>query len=198
MEKDEIRNYIERLKELEKSLVGNEDSFDDDDDIVGELDSLLNSLSKDIQGSYGADDIKIPVKIKRLNKDAIIPTYSKVGDAGMDLTITSVINETDIDITYGFGVAMEIPKGYVGLIFPRSSIRKYRLLLSNSVGVIDSGYRGELQATFKKTNTDAIVYEKGDRGAQIMIIPYPQIEFIETEDLSNSERGEGGFGHTGK
>lgn len=136
------------------------------------------------------------VKIKKLHQKAVIPNYSKPGDAGMDLVITSIINENKEDISYGFGIALEIPEGFVGLIFPRSSIRKYDLILSNSVGVIDSGYRGELQATFKKTGTHK--YEVGDRGAQIMIIPHPTIEFQEAENLSNTERGEGGFGSTGK
>jgi dUTP pyrophosphatase len=136
------------------------------------------------------------VKIKKLHPKAVIPKYSKPGDAGMDLTITSIISENSLDISYGFGIAVEIPEGFVGLVFPRSSIRKTDLLLSNSVGVIDSGYRGEIQATFKKTGLDK--YEIGDRGAQITILPYPPIEFEEVEELSNTERGEGGFGSTGK
>ena len=136
------------------------------------------------------------VRIKKLNPNSIIPTYAKNGDAGMDLVATSIISDTPEQITYGMGVALEIPEGFVGLIFPRSSIRKTGLQLSNSVGVIDSGYRGELQATFKKTGLHK--YEVGDRGAQIMILPYPEIEFEEVEELSNTERGEGGFGSTGK
>ena len=141
----------------------------------------------------------IKVKIKKLKENAVIPTYAKVGDAGMDLIATSIISNTTFDITYGLGIALEIPEGFVGLVFPRSSIRKYELTLSNSVGVIDSGYRGELQATFKKTNgLDSLSYKVGDRIAQIMIIPYPQIEFEEVNELSNAERGEGGFGSTGK
>ena len=141
----------------------------------------------------------IKVKIKKLKENAVIPTYAKVGDAGMDLIATSIISNTTFDITYGLGIALEIPEGFVGLVFPRSSIRKYELTLSNSVGVIDSGYRGELQATFKKTNgLDSLSYKVGDRIAQIMIIPYPQIEFEEVNELSNTERGEGGFGSTGK
>ena len=136
------------------------------------------------------------VKIKKLHPKAVIPNYSKPGDGGMDLVITSIINENNLDISYGFGVALEIPEGYVGLVFPRSSIRKYDLILSNCVGVIDSGYRGELQATFKKTGPHK--YEVGDRGAQVIILPYPQIQFEEVEELSNTERGEGGFGSTGK
>jgi dUTP pyrophosphatase len=139
------------------------------------------------------------VKIKKLNLNAVIPTYAKPGDAGMDLVATSIISNTTFDITYGMGIALEIPDGFVGLIFPRSSVRKYDLVLSNCVGVCDSGYRGELQATFKKTNgLDSLSYKVGDRIAQIMIIPYPPIEFMEVEQLSDSERGEGGFGSTGK
>lgn len=141
----------------------------------------------------------VRVNIKKLHPDAVIPTYAKPGDAGMDLVATEIISNTTFDITYGIGLAMEIPKGFVGLIFPRSSIRKYELALSNSVGVIDSGYRGELQATFKKTDgLDSLSYKVGDRIAQIIIIPYPEIVFIESEELSETERGSGGFGSTGK
>ena len=152
------------------------------------------------------------VKVKKLNPSAIVPTYAKDGDAGMDLVATSIISDTPDQITYGLGIALEIPKGFVGLVFPRSSIRKTGLQLSNSVGVIDSGYRGELQATFNKifgsdrfydetklteiTSND--FYQIGDRVVQIMIIPHPEIEFEEADELSDTERGEGGFGSTGK
>ena len=142
------------------------------------------------------------VRIKRLTPNAIIPTYAKEGDAGMDLVATSIISETTSDVTYGTGLAMEIRDGFVGLVFPRSSIRKYDLALTNCVGVIDSGYRGEIQATFKKTNwlkgNESEKYQIGDRIAQIMIIPHPPIEFKEVNDLSDTERGDGGFGSTGK
>ena len=139
------------------------------------------------------------VKVKKLHPDAVIPSYSKVGDAGLDLVATSIIENTTFDITYGLGIAMEIPEGFVGLVFPRSSIRRYDLALTNCVGVIDSGYRGELQATFKKTNTIdwGLEYKVGDRIAQIIILPYPQIQFEETDELSDTERGNGGFGSTG-
>ena len=79
------------------------------------------------------------VRIKKLSENAVIPTYVKDGDAGMDLVITSIITRYEGDVTYGFGIALEIPKGFVGLVFPRSSSRKTDLILSNSVGVIDSG-----------------------------------------------------------
>ena len=141
------------------------------------------------------------VNIKKLHPNAVIPTYAKEGDAGMDLVATSVISETHTQITYGLGIALGIPNGFVGLVFPRSSIRKTRLQLSNSVGVIDSGYRGELQATFNKITTtlenQKNDYKVGDRVAQIMIIPHPSIDFQEVEYLSNTQRGEGGFGSTG-
>jgi dUTP pyrophosphatase len=139
------------------------------------------------------------VRIKKLNENAVIPSYAKDGDAGMDLIATSIIGEEPFQITYGLGVALEIPKGFVGLVFPRSSIRKTDLSLTNCVGVVDSGYRGELQATFRKHKGVASkTYEVGDRVAQIMIIPHPEVEFNEVDELSDSERGEGGFGSTGK
>jgi dUTP pyrophosphatase len=152
------------------------------------------------------------VRIKKLSPLAQIPSYAKDGDAGMDLIATSIISDTPTQITYGLGIALEIPKGFVGLVFPRSSIRKTGLQLSNSVGVIDSGYRGELQATFNKLFGGEAMYDEmkvkeiqpndfykvGDRVAQIMIIPHPPIEFEEVDELSDTERGEGGFGSTGK
>jgi dUTP pyrophosphatase len=136
------------------------------------------------------------VNIKRLHENATIPFYAKESDAGMDLVITDIKGETEWDISYGFGISMEIPEGFMGLVFPRSSIRKTDLLLSNSVGVIDAGYRGEIQATFKKTG--GAVYKIGDRGAQLIIIPHPIVEWNEVNELNNTERGEGGFGSTGK
>ena len=135
------------------------------------------------------------VRIKKLNENAVIPSYAKSGDAGMDLVATRIINERLDSITYGTDIALEIPEGFVGLVFPRSSIRKTDLILSNSVGVIDSGYRGEIQATFKRSGVYA--YAVGDRICQIMIIPHPDIEFEEADELSDTERGDGGFGSTG-
>jgi len=140
------------------------------------------------------------VRIKKLSPLAVIPSYAKDGDAGMDLVATS-IKFDGTQVTYGTGLAMEIPEGFVGLVFPRSSIRKTDLSLSNSVGVIDSGYRGEIQATFnqKSLSKDGqILYGIGDRIMQIMIIPYPPVQFIEVNELSDTLRGEGGFGSTGK
>jgi dUTP pyrophosphatase len=139
------------------------------------------------------------VKIKKVHPDAVKPKYAKENDAGMDLVATSIIENTSFQITYGLGIAMEIPDGMVGLVFPRSSIRNTELMLSNSVGVIDAGYRGELQATFNKLNgLDSIAYNVGDRIAQIVIVPHPIVQFVEVDELSESKRGNGGFGSTGK
>ena len=157
----------------------------------------------DIKNQVEEQVNRFEVKVKKLHPDAVVPKYAKDGDAGMDLVATNIISNTTFDVTYGTGIAMEIPKGYVGLVFPRSSIRKTDLSLTNCVGVIDSGYRGEIQATFKKifgkndVRLDELDYNVGDRIAQIMIIPYPSVTFIEVDELSQTDRGEGGFGSTG-
>ena len=138
------------------------------------------------------------VKIKKLLPNAVIPKYAKQGDAGLDLTATSVSVTEEVGygyIEYGTGLAVEIPEGYVGLVFPRSSVSVTGLILANAVGVIDSGYRGEIKCRFKWIkNTNK--YIVGDRVAQLLILPYPAIEFEETEELSKTERSEGGFGST--
>jgi dUTP pyrophosphatase len=136
------------------------------------------------------------VKIKKLSENAVIPTYSKEGDAAMDLTVTSMEIVDYEHIKYGFGIAIEIPFGYVGFVFPRSSCYKQRQILSNAVGVIDSGYRGEISAVMIGTSSHS--YKVGERAAQLIILPYPEIEFEEVSELSETERGEGGYGSTGK
>lgn len=138
------------------------------------------------------------VKVKKLVKNAVIPHYSKSGDAGLDLTVTSV--ETNGDkIVYHCGLAFEIPQGYFGLVVPRSSNAKKDLLLTNSAGIIDSGYRGEVTAVFLAyKDKEENVYKVGERFAQLVILPYPGIELEEAEELSVTERGSGGYGSTGK
>jgi len=136
------------------------------------------------------------VKIKKLHPDAVIPKYAKNGDAGMDLTITTSEFVDYEHIKLGFGIALQIPKGYVGFIFPRSSCYKQKQILSNCVGVIDSGYIGEISVVMIGTSKHS--YKVGDRASQLIIMPYPQIEFEEVEELESTERGSGGFGSTGK
>jgi dUTP pyrophosphatase len=143
------------------------------------------------------------VKIKRLVAEAIVPSYAKSGDAGLDLVATSVKwNESKNQVTYGTGLAIEIPEGHVGLIFPRSSISKTDAALSNSVGVIDSGYRGEIMFKFNfRGNAQAffpMFYDVGDKVGQLVIMPYPKVELEVVQELSDTDRGSGGFGSTGK
>ena len=137
------------------------------------------------------------VKVMKLDAGAIIPKYAKPGDAGMDLYAASFAIDQNNNYVYGTGLAMEIPDGYVGLIFPRSSISKTAHSLRNAVGVIDSGYRGEIMMKYDINTRNSPVYAVGDRIAQIIIMPYPQVEFEEVGELSDSERGSGGFGSTG-
>lgn len=135
------------------------------------------------------------VKIKRLNDKAILPTKAHTTDAGYDLYASSCYYEDGM-LHYGTGVAVEIPEGYVGFVFPRSSIANTHLTLSNSVGVIDSGYRGEVKAKFRKGGTRG--YHVGERIAQLIILPYPEVTFEEVDELSDSDRGEGGYGSSGR
>lgn len=144
------------------------------------------------------------VKFKKLSDKAVTPTYAYDGDAGLDLTavgVNSEINECgQFVIVYHTGLALEIPKGYVGLLFPRSSIANKSLVLTNCVGVIDSNYRGEILAKFKNTTGDSVpaVYPIGAKIAQLIIMPYPTINLIESDELSKTKRGEGGYGSSDK
>lgn len=139
------------------------------------------------------------VKIKKLIPEAVIPQYSKQGDAGLDLVATYIKLEdhnTYGYFEYGTGLSIEIPEGYVGLIYPRSSISNTGMILSNSVGVIDSGYRGEIKVRFKYIS-GTNYYNVGDKIAQLIIMPYPLIELEEVDELTQTERADGGFGSTG-
>lgn len=135
------------------------------------------------------------IKIKKLDPEAKIPAYAHTGDAGMDVYAISK-NETDKFIEYGTGLSFELPANYVLLVFPRSSISNTDLIMANSVGVLDSGYRGELKLRFRKIGLAD--YQIGDRIGQIMVLPFPTIEFEEVTELSDTNRGAGGFGSTGK
>lgn len=149
------------------------------------------------------------VKFKKLSPEAVMPRYAHDTDAGMDLTATRRELDDDGNVVYHTDLAMEIPQGYVGLIFPRSSISRREIALTNSVGVIDAGYRGEITAKFRpapafddgsyyRNRVIPPVYNVGDRIAQLIILPYPHIEPVEAEELSSSERGTGGYGSTGE
>lgn len=136
------------------------------------------------------------VHFKKLVQEAQTPKFGKPGDAGADLVATSMSNHDD-HLVYGVGLAVEIPEGMVGLVFPRSSIRQTDLFMANSVGVIDSGYRGEIFITFNVKKGATRWYQVGDRIAQLVIMPVPLVKYIEVDELSETERGIAGHGSTG-
>ena len=174
------------------------------------------------------------IKFKKMDERAVAPYKKHLTDAGVDLTAISVKYDEETDsIVYDTGIAVEIPAGYVGLVFPRSSIASTDVLLSNSVGVIDSDYRGSIKAKFKinatyhqvsvdldsfqtvlengiflcfdieshieeELYTQYKIYAVGDRICQLVIVPIIMANYIESDTLSDTERGEGGFGSTGK
>ena len=144
------------------------------------------------------------VRIKKLSEKAIVPTYGTPYAAGADLyacideTIEIKPGETKM---VGTGLAMEIPDGYVGLVFARSGLAcKKGLAPANKVGVIDSDYRGEIKVALHNHNSsgDALPVEAGERIAQISIVPYLKAEFELADELEETDRGEKGFGSTGR
>jgi dUTP pyrophosphatase len=139
------------------------------------------------------------VKFKKLHKDAVSPKFAHKTDAGADLTATSVDFSRVGQVVYGTGLCVEIPEGMVGLLFPRSSIRNTDLVMSNSVGVIDAGYLGEIMATFNILNLHTVEnsYQVGDRIAQLVIVPVPLAQYVEVDELSETERNTSGHGSTG-
>jgi len=142
------------------------------------------------------------VKFKKLVDTAVTPSYAKPGDAGMDITtIAHKINTEHNFIEYHTGLAFELPKGYVGLLFPRSSVSKKDISLANCVGVMDSGFRGEITFRYKFDRDEYFAnvkrYDDGDRIGQLVIMPYPEIELEEANELADSSRGEVGYGSTG-
>ena len=139
------------------------------------------------------------IHFKKLVQTAQKPKFGKPGDAGADLVATSVDFSRKNQVVYGTGLAVEIPEGMVGLVFPRSSVRNYDLSMANSVGVIDSGYRGEIMVTFNILNLYTVEnsYQVGDRIAQLVIIPVPLAKYVEVEELSETQRGTDGHGSTG-
>ena len=142
------------------------------------------------------------IKFKRLDPRAVAPVRAHKSDAGFDLVCTDIATEINecgqLILAYKTGLAVEIPEGYFGLLVPRSSIAKKAIMLTNHAGVIDSGYRGEIVGKFRST-TDVVpaLYKVGERFAQLLILPCLDVTFEEALELSDSERGEGGFGSTG-
>lgn len=142
----------------------------------------------------------LEIKIKRLVEHAEIPSYSREGDAGIDLVAIDCYHNHEYDyVEYGTGLAVKIPEGYMGLLFPRSSISKTPHLLCNAVGVVDSNYTGEIKLRFKTlTDKENLEYSVGDRVAQLIVVPYPKVSLTEVKELVETNRGAQGFGSSGK
>ena len=142
------------------------------------------------------------IKVKKIVPEAVIPRRAYDSDAGFDLVAVSKRwDRDDWCYVYGTGLAFEIPKGYAGLVFPRSSVASRPLSMANCVGVIDSGYRGEVTAKFRVAGSSKgldAAYEIGERAAQIVFVKLPDVELVEADELSPSERGTGGYGSSGK
>ncbi len=143
------------------------------------------------------------LKVKKLVPEATLPKYATAGSNGLDLVATAIVIRPEY-VEIRTGISVEIPKGYVGLLFPRSSISKKNMVMGNSVGVIDSDYRGELILNFKVLEENIAgpfkyskLYKEGERVGQLVILPAPVIEVTEVESLDDTKRGEGRFGSTG-
>lgn len=142
------------------------------------------------------------VKIKKIHPDAKVPVYGSKGAACFDLYAARVIDTADdieLTVTYGTGLQFEVPEGHVMMIYSRSGHGfKHGITLVNSTGVIDADYRGEVCIKLRKTRIDMYgMPDVGERIAQAMILPVEQVAFEEVDELSSTERGEGGFGSTG-
>lgn len=140
--------------------------------------------------------LDIPVKVKLLYEDSVMPFKATLGAAAFDCVAHSIVNNTDTELfEYGLGFAIELPQGYVGLLFPRSSSANRGNLMANCVGVIDSDYRGEVVAKFKYGK---LPYNKTEKCAQLVIVKLPNVKLISADTLSETVRGNGGYGSTGQ
>ena len=141
----------------------------------------------------------LDIKIKKLNKNVELPKQGTQGAAGIDFYLPQPVRfKPNYSRKVPLGVAVEIPEGYVMLLIPRSSTWKTPLRMPNSVGVIDSDYRGEVCALLRNTSNFTITADVGERLVQGVIVPVPSIQIKEVEELSKTSRGGGGFGSTGK
>lgn len=142
------------------------------------------------------------IKVKKLKPGATVPTMGSKFAAGADLYSAEdadIVIEPSETKFIGTGLAMEIPEGYVGLVYARSGLAcKRGLAPANKVGVVDSDYRGEIKVALHNHGKEAQTVEKGERIAQMVIAPYLSVNYEEADELSETERGEGGFGSTGR
>lgn len=153
----------------------------------------FKKLDYSVKNEDGSEEIK--------KSEGVLPVRAHDTDAGLDLYATRITQELDnsgkMILVYHTDLAVEIPGGYVGLLFMKSSVSKRSLTLANAVGVIDSGYRGELMFKYKIT-TDAVptIYQQGEACGQLVIVPISTPTPVFVDELSDTDRGEGGFGST--
>jgi len=146
------------------------------------------------------------IKVKKLHENAVLPAAANLTDAGADLVaIDDGVAKSDgrggvLYVEYRTGIAVEPPPGYHTEIFPRSSVSKKNLVLANSIGLVDEDYRGEILVRFKVISDNKHFFEKfskGDRIAQLVLRKTERAEYEWADELSDTQRGEGGFGSTG-
>lgn len=139
------------------------------------------------------------IKVKRFMNGVLLPKMGSADAAGMDFYQPESITIEPHQTQYvTLGIAMEIPKGYMLMLAPRSSMSKTPLIIPNSFGVIDADYRGEIKGIFKNTSDDAYLIQKGDRLVQGILVPVGALKLLEVAQLTETARGSGGIGSTGK
>lgn len=142
------------------------------------------------------------IKIKKIKPDAVIPTRGSSSAAGYDLYAcieNDIVIKPNENVKIGTGLAIAVPDGYFGAIFARSGLAaKQNLRPANCVGVADSDYRGEYIVALHNDSNESRKIKRGERIAQLVVMPFLPVEFLEVEELDETERGEGGFGSTGK
>lgn len=196
--KKELHNYYsEEFKNLFKNSKPLE--LDPNGRLQMDLGISNESPPYHARNSYFGDPII--VNFIKTNPNAVVPTKAHSNDAGFDLTANTVAyDQLNKTMNYGVGIKANIPPGHVGLLFPRSSIYKKDLRLANAVGVVDSGFLGEIIIKFDIITKESVaprIYEINERIAQLIIIPIPSIKFEETDVFKNTGRGTGMFGSTG-
>lgn len=165
---------------------------------IGGLKDNYTIISNALDYLKAMGGYKVNLKVKKLSENAAIG-YSRDGDAGLDITATSKTwDEKNEVLIFGTDLQVEIPRGHFGALFPRSSVFKTGMSLANSVGIIDQNFRGEIKVLFYPGNRPKQNYEVGDRIAQLVILPYEYVNIQVVDELSDSNRGTGGFGSSGK
>lgn len=186
-----LKNVINELVYGEDIVTGNKKAI---------LDLTVNKIHEifnNVIDRYHNYSIELPMT---LDEDAQVPSYAHDSDAAADMYATEdiMIPAHFHGVPVGTGVHIQLPEGWVAMLFPRSSIgAKTPLRLSNSVGIIDSGYRGEIRALYDNIGDEPYQIHKGDRIAQLMVMPSYRFKAQVVDTLENSDRGEGGFGSTG-